>query len=181
MSTWSQVFDDDQVLEEARRKARRCVFAFAAAAGALVSLAPLAALSEVTDAASIAIFCGTLLAISAAVAMITLAREYRRLWRIELSVRRFVGYDAAGRRRAVAWPGVIRVDVTDEGLTVRGRDESGHGAQLSVSSRMPNYTTLAHRAVEYAEAHGQLVCVDGAPVGELDLVELFPALCETVA
>lgn len=180
MSTWSQVFDDDRVLEEARRKARRCVVVFALIAGALVSAAPLATLWEITDAASVAIFCGTLLALCAAVAMVTLAREYRRLWRIELSVRRFVGHDAAGRRRALPWASVARVDVLADGLVVTGRDEGGHNAQLTVSARMPAYTALAHRAVEYAEAHGRRICVDGTPLSDLDLVALFPTLCETV-
>ena len=181
MSTWSQVFDDDRVLEEARRRARRCVVGFALVAGALVSLAPLATLSERADATMIAVVCGVLLAGVAMGAMLFLAREYRRLWRIELSVGRFVGHDAAGRRRALPWTGVVRVDVTDAGLVVVGPDEAGHGARLTVSSAMPDYSALAHRAVEYAEAHGRTVCVDGLPVADLDLVELFPALCESVA
>ena len=181
MSTWSQVYDDDRVLEEARRKARRCVVAFALAAGALVSAAPLATVWETTDAAAIAVLCGSLLAGCAAAAMLFLAREYRRLWRIELSVGRFVGHDAAGRRRALSWPAVVRVDVTGAGLVVLGRDEAGHGTRLAVPAEMPGYTALAHRAVEYAEAHGRTVCVDGMPIDHLDLVELFPTLCESVA
>ena len=181
MSTWSQVFDDDRVLEEARRKARRCVAAFALAAGALVSAAPLATLWEVTDAAAVAVLCGSLLAGCAAGAMLFLAREYRRLWRIELSVGRFIGHDAAGRRRALPWTSVVRVDVTGTGLVVLGRDEAGHGARLAVSAEMPGYTALAHRAIEYAEAHGRTICVDGTPLARLDLVELFPTLCESVA
>ena len=181
MSTWSQVFDDDRVLREARRQARRCVVGFALASGALVSAAPLATLSPRLDPAAVALICGGLLSLTACVVMIRLAQEYRRLWRIELSVGRFVGHDAAGRRRTLAWSRVERVNVSSAGLTVTGRDETGRGTHLSVAAAMPAFTVLAHRAVEYAEAHGRTVCVDGTSVEDLDLVRLFPTLCEAVA
>ncbi|WP_420454734.1 hypothetical protein [Rubrivirga sp.] len=180
MSTWSQVFDDDRVLEEARQRTRRNVVAFALVSGALVSLAPLATLSPRLDPAAVALLCGALLSLGAGAVMVRLAREYRRLWRIELCVGRFVGHDAAGRRRTLAWSGVDRVDVSAAGLTVTGRDESGRGVRLTVAAAMPSFTVLAHRAVEYAEAHGRTVSVGGTPLADLDLVELFPTLCESV-
>ncbi len=178
MSTWSQVFDDDRVLEEARQRTRRSVFAFALASGALVSLAPLATLSPRFNPTAVALVCGALLSLSAGVVMVRLAREYRRLWRIELCVGRFVGHDAAGRRRTLPWSGVDRVDVSAAGLTVIGREEDGHKMRLMVTASMPAFTVLAHRAVEYAEAHGRTVSVGGVALADLDLVQLFPSLCE---
>lgn len=178
MSTWSQVFDDDRVLEEARARVRRCVTVFALSSGLLVSLAPLSTLSSNLDATTIALVCGALLSVSAGVVMVVLGREYRRLWRIELSVGRFVGYDAAGRRSALPWSRVQRVDVTRAGLTVAGRDSSDSPVRLSVNMEMPRFTVLAHRAVEYAEAHGRTVCIDGTPLDDLDLAELLPTICE---
>lgn len=180
MSTWSQVFDDDRVLEEARVRVRRCVTAFALSSGVLVSLAPLSTLSPRLDATVVALVCGALLSVSACVVMVVLGREYRRLWRIELSVGRFVGYDAAGRRSALPWRDVQRVDVTPTGLVVAGRDASDRPVRLSVAMEMPQFTDLAHRAVEYAEAHGRTVCVDGVPLDDLDLVALLPTICESV-
>lgn len=180
MSSWSQVFDDDRILEEARVRVRRCVTVFALWSGVLVSLAPLSTLSPHLDATSVALVCGALLSVSAGVVMVVLGREYRRIWRIELSVGRFVGHDAAGRRSALPWSQVQRVDITGTGLTVAGRDPSGRPMRLSVATEMPLFTDLAHRAVEYAEAHGRTVCIDGKPLADLNLVELLPSLCEKV-
>lgn len=179
MSTWSQVYDDDQALDEARTRARGLLVGFALASGVLVSAAPVAALTLRTAGGAIALGCGALLVLSAAVVVVQLAREHRRLWRVELSIGRLVGHDAAGRRRALPWPGVERVDVTEAGLEVIGEDEGGVRAHLLVPATMPAFTALAHRAVEYAEAHGRTVCVGGCPVERLDLVALYPALCES--
>lgn len=177
MSTWSQVFADDRVLEGARLRVRRFVLAFAVTSGALVGLAPLATLSPHLDATIAALVCGTVLSLCAGVVMVVLGREYRRLWRIELSFRRFVGYDAAGRRSTLPWSDIDRVDVSAEGLSVTGRTPTGRSTSLSVDSSMPQFTLLAHRAVECAEAHGRTVCVEGIPIEEIDLVALLPSLC----
>ena len=180
MSTWSQTFDDDRVLDEARSHARRCVVVFAGVSGALVCLAPLSTLSPRLDATVVALVSGALLSVCAGVVMVILGREYRRLWRIELSMGRFVGYDAAGRRSSLPWARVHRVDISRDGLLVAGRDERGRGTRLTVAAGIPQFTVLAHRAVEYAEAHGRTVCVEGTPLDDLDLATLLPSLCETV-
>ena len=52
--------------------------------------------------------------------------------------------------------------------------------RLTVAAGIPQFTVLAHRAVEYAEAHGRTVCVEGTPLDDLDLATLLPSLCETV-
>ena len=179
MSSWSQVYDDDRALGEARGRARRLLIGFAVVSGTLVSAAPVAALTMETNGGAVALGCGALLVISAAVVVVQLAREHRRLWRVELSVGRLVGHDAAGRRRSMAWTGVERVDVSGQGLVVTGTDDSGTRGELVVAASMPAFSALAHRAVEYAEAHGRVVCVEGCPVDLLDLVTLYPALCET--
>jgi hypothetical protein len=180
MSSWSQVFDDDRVLEEARHRVRRCVGMFAMTSGLLVAGAPASAFATHLDPTLVALLCGALLSVSAGVVMVVLGREYRRLWRIELSVGRFVGHDAAGRRSTLAWSHVHRVDVSSAGLVVAGRNAEGHATRLSVGADMPRFTELAHRAVDYAEAHGRTVCVEGVPLEDLDLVKLLPLLCETL-
>lgn len=181
MSTWSQVFDDDRALDVARRRARGLLVGFALVSGAVVAAAPVATFALEASPAGVALVCGALLTLGAVVVVVRLGRENRRVWRVELSVRRVVGHDAAGRRVALAWAKVDRVDVTGAGLVVTGRDEAGHRVRLPIDAAMPAYTALAHRAVEYAEAHGRVICVDGCPIGRLDLVALFPALCETAA
>ncbi len=178
MSTWSQVFDDDRVLEEARCRIRGALVGFALVSGALVSAAPLATLSPRFDATRVALLCAALLSLSAGLVLVRLAREYRRLWRVELSVSRVVGYDAAGRRQTLSWARVDRVDVGTTRLTVTGHDSEGRAVRLVAATTMSSFTAFAHRVVEYAEAHGRTVSVEGTPIADLDLVELIPSLCE---
>ena len=179
MAGWSQTYDDDGALDRARARARRLVVVFALASGALVSAAPLATVVWRAHAGAVALTCGALLTALAATVLVRLAREHRRLWRVELSVRQVVGHDAAGRRRALPWARVSRVDVSSAGLVVSGADERGRRVRIEAPASMAPFTALAHRAVEYAEAHGREVCVEGCPLDRLDLVALYPSLCES--
>ena len=179
MADWAQVYDDDVALDDARSRVRRLVIGFALVSGALVSAAPVVTLVGGAHAHLMAVACGVLLTVSAVVVMVRLAREHRRIWRVELSVHRAVGYDAVGRRRALPWSGVARVEVTTAGIAISGRDEGGHRARLLIPQGMPDYTGLAHRAVEYAEAHRRPVWVEGQPVADIDLALLDPSLRST--
>lgn len=181
MADWSQVYDDDLALDDARSRVRRLVIGFALLSGALVSAAPLATVVGGAQAHVMAAACGVLLTVSAVVVTVRLAREHRRIWRVELSVHHAVGHDAVGRRRALPWSGVEAVDVTAGGIVISGLDEGGHRARLLAPIGMPDYTALAHRAVEYAEAHGRAVWVDGEPVDAIDLALLDPSLRPTKA
>ena len=180
--SWSQIYDDDETLKDVRARVRRLVVAFALASGALVSAAPLSTVIGGADAALTATLCGTLLAITAGAVMVQLAREHRRIWRIELSMRQATGYDAAGRRRTLAWPDVEAVDVTEAGLVIAGLDaSSGARVRLLAPLGMTTYTALSHRAVEYAEAHRRPVRIDGVPIDQIDLARLDASLCASHA
>ncbi|MGB3545103.1 hypothetical protein [Rubrivirga sp.] len=179
MADWAQVYDDDLGLDDARSRVRRLVVGFALVSGALVSAAPIVTIVGGAQAHIMAAACGALLTISAVVVMVRLAREHRRIWRVELSVHRAVGHDAVGRRRALPWSSVDYVDVAADGIVISGRDEGGHRARLLAPLGMPGYVSLAHRAVEYAEAHRCPIWVDGQPVLEVDLALLDASLCST--
>lgn len=179
MADWAQVYDDDDALDDARLRVRRLVVGFALVSGALVSAAPVATVVGGAQASIMAALCGVMLTASAVTVMVRLAREHRRIWRVELSVHKAVGYDAVGRRRALPWFTVERVAVTEAGIEIAGLDEGGHRARLLAPLHMPDYTALAHRAVEYAEAHGCPVWIGDTPIDDLELSLLDPSLCPT--
>ena len=179
LSSWTETYADERTLGEARARVRGQMVAFAAVAGVLVAGAPLATLIGDVSAGALAIVCGALLSVTAGAVIASLSRENRRVWRVDLSVHHAVSHDTAGRRRALSWDRVESVDVTSGGLLVAGRDGGGAEVRIEVSASMPGFTALAHRAVEYAEAHRRTVTVDGVPVDQLDLVVLYPTLCAT--
>lgn len=178
MPPWSHVFDDDRALAEARRRGRVAVIVFALVSGGLVAAAPVAAFSFGEHSAVVALVCGLLLSAVAGAVALRLAHENRRLWRVELSARRFIGHDAAGRRQSLPWTRIGRVDVCDDGLSVVGLDERGRRVVLRVSAAMPAFETLARRAVAHARAHRRTICVDGCP---LDAIDLAPMLGQSAS
>ena len=176
MAEWFQVFDDERVLVAVRTEARRLVVVFALVSGGLVTLAPVSTLVVPAYAGGVALACGGVLTGYAVWLLRRLSRLHSRLWRIELSFRRAVAHDAGGRRRAVAWHDLDRIDVRADGLVLSGRTDLGQRVRLHVSSDAPQFTSLAHRAVEYAEVFGRPVWVEGLHWEALDVTALHPAL-----
>lgn len=174
MAEWFQVFDDDRVLVRARARVRRRVVVFALVSGALVSAAPIAAVFWPDHAGSLAAACGVALVAYAGWLLVGLARLHRRLWRLELSVRRAVGHDAGGRRVSLAWTDLAFVDLRDDRLVLAGRDATGRRVRLSVGVQTPQFDVLARRAVEYAEAYCRPVHLDGRPLDAVSLAGLYP-------
>lgn len=169
MAEWFQVFDDERVLVRVRGRVRRRLVVFALVSGALVAAAPLSTVLWPEYAGPAAVGCGLALTAYAGWLLATLGRLHRRLWRLELSVRRAVGHDAGGRRVSVAWPDLAHADVRTDGLVLAGRDGSGRRARLHVTRAMPGFDALSRRAVEYAEAFGRPVLVDGRPLEALPI------------
>ena len=177
MAAWTQTYTDEAALADARARVRRLAVVFGLASAALVVGAPLAAVLGGVDAGAVAAVCGALLTVSAAAVIASMASENRRVWRVEVSVRHVVGTDARGHATALPWSRVDGVDVSSAGLLVTGHGDDGRQRQVAVPASMPGFVALAHRAVEYAEARGRVVSVEGCPVGALDLVALYPTLC----
>lgn len=175
MAEWFQVFDDERVLVRVRARVRRRVVLFALVSGALVTAAPVSTLFVRQHAGLVAAGCGLALVVYAGWLVVGLVRLHRRLWRLELSVRRAVGHDAGGRRVSVAWPDLSHVDLRDDGLVIAGRDGGGRRVRLHVGAETPQFEALARRAVEYAEAFCRPVHLDGRPLDAHSLGALFPA------
>ncbi|MDT7857644.1 hypothetical protein RQM47_13405 [Rubrivirga sp. S365] len=176
MAEWFQVFDDERVLVSVRTRARRLVVAFALVSGGLVALAPLSTLVAPAHAGLAALACGVVLTAYAAWLLRRLGRLHRRLWRIELSFRRAVAHDAGGRRVALAWQALDQIDVRTDGLVLSGRTTLGRRVRLHVAASMPQFARFAHRAVEYAEAFGRPVWVEGQPWEAIDVTSIHPGL-----
>ena len=68
------------------------------------------------------------------------------------------------------------MEVDGCGLRVVGDDGSGSPVQIALAPSFPTYCEVGHRAVEYAEAFGRPVWVDGRPWQSLDLDALYPFL-----
>ncbi|MEM1115582.1 MAG: hypothetical protein AAF845_05265 [Bacteroidota bacterium] len=181
MAEWFQVYSDDAVLNGARRDARRIAIGFAVASGVLVASAPVVGVLWPGHASLIAAISLVVLTFCALATIGCLGACHRRVWRVDLSVRQAVGHDAGGRRLALPWTALDRVDVGDDALTLTGRSEDGRAVRIDVPASMPDFAALSHRAVEYAEAFRRPICVDGRPWEALDLTVLYPSIRATGA
>lgn len=175
MAEWFEVYDAKGVLVRARRRARRLMWAYAAVSGTLISVAPVAVFVLRRGGFAVAVLSALGLVVYGVWLIARLNQIHRKLWRIDVSVHRALGFDTGRRSRALAWSNVEQVEVEDAGLTLVGRT---HGAwvRLQVPRSFPRYTALAHRIVEYAEAHNRPVWIDGQPWQSLDLNVVYPFL-----
>lgn len=177
MAYWYEVFDHPDVLRATRLRARRLAALFAVGGGAFLIVAPLVALRFYWG--SLAAVAGLLLVTGAALHVAHAIGTLRRqVWCVKLSAQHVVGYSAGQQGTAIAWRAVERVEVEPAGLVVVGRDERGEPQTLRVPASFPAYSQLSHRLVEYAEAYGRPVCVDGRPWQHLDVHEVYPFLSE---
>ncbi|GAB5534573.1 MAG: hypothetical protein Rubg2KO_08220 [Rubricoccaceae bacterium] len=173
MAEWFEVYDAKGVLLRARRRATRLVWIYALVSGALVAAAPIAMFVLPRGGVAVAVTCAIGLVMYGLWLIIRLNQIHSKLWRFDVSVHRALGFDTGRRSRALAWPDVHQVEIESDGLTLVGRTH-GSWVRLHVPTSFPHYTALAHRVIEYAEAHDRPVWLDGHPWQELDLVEVYP-------
>lgn len=176
MTYWYEVFDDEQVQLQTRLRVRRVVLGLAITLGMLAVLGPILVIGLPNQGLALG---GLALAAVTAIGVAShlLIRLQRVMWCVKLSVHRIVGFDYARRKIALPWCDVERIDVDREGLLVVGMPgPRGPGPVLRIPERYPEFSALSHRAVEYAEAHGVPICIDGRPWQLLDIAKLYPFL-----
>lgn len=178
MAEWFEVYDAKGVLVRARRRANRLVWVFALVSGGLVAAAPVATFVLPRGGFAVAVACAAVLVVHGVWLVVRLSQIHRKLWRLDLSVHRALGFDTGRRSRALTWVDVHRVEVGGGGLTIVGRTH-GSWVRLRVPAAFPRYTSLAHRVVEYAEAHGRPIWVDGRPWQTLDIGALYALASQT--
>jgi hypothetical protein len=179
MATWYEVYDNQDALLATRRRVRRTTKRYGMTSAALAVAAPLVIFHAPG---------GPWVAVGAAAVLVALGvvvlRELRALhdvaWCVRLSFHGLVA-DLGGRRTAIPWSEVARVEVDDEGLLIVGTEERGAPWHLRIPCAFPRYACLSHRVVEYAEAHGRPLFVDGRPWQLLDLHALYPFLGDVVS
>ncbi len=181
MSDWYEIFDNEQVQSDTRRQVGRLAGLVVVGCGAVVGLAPLLAL-WVSSPFLVAGLVGALLA----GAFVGASRAFLRLrsvvWCVKLSVHRVIGYDYARRKTVLSWAEIERIELDRTGLLIVGAPTGNRpGRHLCVPHLFSDFTRLSHRAVEYAEAHGLPVCVDGRPWQLLDVATLYPFLNDAPA
>ncbi len=173
MADWYEVFDNEQVQLDTRRRVGRLAGAVVVGCGAVVGLTPLLALVL----PSLALVAGLALALLGG-GLLWASRAFLRLrsvvWCVKLSVHRVVGYDYARRKTVLSWAEIERVELDRTSLLIVAAPTGTRpGRVLRVPHLFPDFARLSHRTVEYAEAHGLPVCVDGRPWQLLDLSALY--------
>jgi hypothetical protein len=181
MPDWYEVYDDEQVQLRTRQRVGWLSTAAVAALAVGLGSLPLAVLfAGAPLLAAAAILVGLLGALSFLGWRVNRLR--RVVWCLKLSVHRVVGYDYARRKTELPWSSVERVEVDGEGLLLVGVPPAvGAAPALRVPHLFPDYSALSHRVVEYAEAHGIPVCLEGRPWQLLDVRVLYPFLPATAS
>lgn len=180
MADWYEVFDNEQVQLDTRRRVARLVAALATGLALGAVSVPVLAFYLGSTLLALGLGGGVMLATA-----VWTSRAFLRLrsvvWCVKLSVHRIVGYDYARRKATIPWTRVERVELDRAGLVIAEAPHEGiPGRTLRIPHLFPDFATLSHRVVEYAEAHGLPVCVDGRPWQFLDVEALYPfmAACE---
>lgn len=178
MSDWYEVFDNEQVQFDTRKRVARLVGTLVVVLGAIAGAIPLILLHTPFPLLGLGLAgCGIL------GVLVWASRAFLRLqsvvWCIKLSVHRVVGYDYARRKSVLPWTEVERIELDATGLVIAQIPTEGRpGRVFRIPYLFPDFAPLSHRVVEYAEAHGLPVCVNGRPWQLLDVSTLYPFMAE---
>jgi len=178
MADWYEVFDNEQVQLDTRQRVGRLVVALVA--GIALGAGSVPVLAFYLGSPWLALGVGGAALLGAAVAA---SRAFLRLrsvvWCVKLSVHRIVGYDYARRKATIPWTRVERIELDRGGLVIAEAPHEGiPGRVLRIPHLFPDFAALSHRVVEYAEAHGLPVCVNGRPWQFLDVAALYPFMAD---
>lgn len=171
MSHWYQVFDDERVNLVTRSAAR-------AHAGGAVALGLFSGAVLVASFSGLFSLLPALLVVAGAWgwAGALLYRYWSRLrtqvWCVKISDREIVGYDYRRRRIRIDWIAATAVDVRRHGLAVRSEDNQ----LLEIPGGFPQFTELSQAVLEQADFYGIPILIDGAPLTQVKLNDLFPFL-----
>ena len=178
MSDWYEVFDNEQVQFETRKRVARLVALLVVVVGAVASAVPLILLHTPFPLFGLGLAILILLGVLgwASQAFLHLRSV---VWCVKLSVHRVVGYDYARRKTVLSWTEVERIELGADGLLIAQVPSEGRASRvLRIPFLFPDFASLSHRIVEYAEAHGLPICVNGRPWQLLDVSALYPFMEE---
>jgi hypothetical protein len=179
MATWYEVYDNQDALLATRRRVRQMTARYGSASAVVAVAAPVVILL-VPGGPWVAVGSAAVLVVAGGVVLRALRELHDVAWCVRLSFHGLVA-DFGRRRTAMRWSEASRVEIDDEGLLIVGTDEGSAVRRLRVPHTFPRYAALSHRVVEYAEAHGRPIFVDGRPWQLLDLHALYPFLGDVVS
>ena len=173
MAQWYEVFDNSEVQWLTRKRAAKVTMAMAlGGAGTLGGLALGQTLGLPLGLTLIAL-------VLAWTGLLELLARYvealrRVVWCLKLSDRHVAGYDYRRQKISFDWIRVVRIDLSPEGLVVVGPDDQ----EIIIPHLFPDYATLSHRILHYAEFYDIPLCIHGESFAEMDVYHLFPFLRE---
>lgn len=173
MSCWYEVFDNEHVQLNTRRKVSVLgavllgAIALTISAAAVTFAGPLPIVAGVMFMA-----CGWLLTVTWCG---TRFRKLRRLaWCLRVSDVGVVAYDYARKKTVISWDQVTRIEWTGQSLLVSGPPP----CSIEIPHLFSDFSTLSHVVLDEAERHGLTIHVEGAPLESLPLAQLYPFLAD---
>lgn len=167
MAAWFEVFDNDVVLERTRKEINGLYASLAVAVILPITLLPLFLTNQEV---LWALFVGGF-AIFGVYELLQLIAERRQIvWCIKLSDHQIIGYDYARTKRVMDWTQMDHIELTDVSLIVRPQT----GPAFEIPHLYPDFATLSHRIIEYADLYHIPICINGAPWEDIDLRSIYP-------
>lgn len=91
-------------------------------------------------------------------------------WCLKITDDAIVGYDFSRQRRVIFWRDVTSIDVTESALHIH----SSRRSSLVIPHLYKEYEALGHVLLDYTESYGVLLTVNGTPMNEINVYQLFP-------
>lgn len=173
MSNWYEVFDNEEVQLVTRNRMIKLIRVLVVAFAVSVTFILTTSAQPVTRVLTVLVLGCVWFNVSFWI--IRKLNQIRRvMWCLKLSDRRIVGYDYARRKTVLDWIHVGRVEVTDQSIMVVGTENT----YLEIPHLFPDFSTISHRIVEYAEFYHVPVYINGVPWDQVDVHRLYPSLTD---
>lgn len=91
-------------------------------------------------------------------------------WCLKVTDDAIVGYDFSRQRRVIFWKDVASIDVTESALHIHSTRKSS----LVIPHLYKEYDALGHILLDYTEYYDVLLTVNGTPMNEINVYQLFP-------
>ena len=103
-----------------------------------------------------------------------LQRARRVAWCLKVSDETIVGYDFSRERHVIQWRDVESIDVSESALEIHSKRRS----PLIIPHLYKEYGALGRCLLDYTEAYGIPLSVNGTPLLDINIYNLFPGLGE---
>lgn len=173
MSCWYEVFDNEDVQLSTRRKVT--ALSAVATVAATATLICLSALSSGSINAVGAVAVLIAIWIGTGVWCIARLRALRRVaWCLKISDESVLAYDYSRKKILIPWSRIQRVEWTDRSVLIAGPPP----CTVEIPRLFGDFAALSHLLRSHAERRRVPIYVDGRPVTDLDVYQIYPFLRE---